>query len=118
MIHVSELKKTFTTYERGGTFREALLSLFVRKRKTVDAVKGISFDIKEGELVGFLGPNGAGKSTTIKILTGILYPTSGTVDVMGFVPWKERKNMSGTLVRYSGRNLSYCGTSRRSILSA
>jgi ABC-2 type transport system ATP-binding protein len=91
MIHVSELKKTFTTYERGGTFREALLSLFVRKRKTVDAVKGISFDIKEGELVGFLGPNGAGKSTTIKILTGILYPTSGTVDVMGFVPWKERK---------------------------
>ena len=53
MIHVSELKKTFTTYERGGTFREALLSLFVRKRKTVDAVKGISFDIKEGELVGF-----------------------------------------------------------------
>ncbi|UZQ85675.1 ATP-binding cassette domain-containing protein [Thermoclostridium stercorarium] len=96
MIHVSELKKTFVSYERGSSFTEALLSLFVRKKKIVEAVKGISFDIEEGELVGFLGPNGAGKSTTIKILTGILHPTSGTVNVMGFTPWKERKNMSGT----------------------
>jgi len=91
MIHVADLKKTFTTYERGGSFREALLSLIIRKKKNIDAIKGISFDIEEGELVGFLGPNGAGKSTTIKILTGILHPTSGSVDVMGFVPWKERK---------------------------
>lgn len=91
MIHVSELKKTFTTYERGGTFREALISLFVRKKKTVNAVKGISFDIEEGELVGFLGPNGAGKSTTIKILTGIMHPTSGEVDIMGYTPWKNRR---------------------------
>ncbi|AGC67066.1 ATP-binding transport protein NatA [Thermoclostridium stercorarium subsp. stercorarium DSM 8532] len=91
MIHVSELKKTFVSYERGSSFTEALLSLFVRKKKIVEAVKGISFDIEEGELVGFLGPNGAGKSTTIKILTGILHPTSGTVNVMGFTPWKERK---------------------------
>lgn len=91
MIHVSELKKTFTTYERGSSFREALLSLVVRKKKRVDALKGISFDIEEGELVGFLGPNGAGKSTTLKILTGILHPTSGSVDIMGFTPWKERK---------------------------
>lgn len=91
MIHVADLKKTFTSYERGSSFGEALLSLFVRKIKTVEAVKGISFDIEEGELVGFLGPNGAGKSTTIKILTGILYPTSGTVDIMGYTPWKERK---------------------------
>jgi len=91
MIHVSGLRKTFTSYERGSSFREALLSLFIRKRKTVEAVKGISFDIEEGELVGFLGPNGAGKSTTIKILTGILHPTSGSVDIMGFTPWKERK---------------------------
>lgn len=91
MIHVSDLKKTFTTYERGGTFREALLSLFIRKKKSIDALKGISFDIEEGELIGFLGPNGAGKSTTIKILTGILFPTSGNVDIMGFIPWKNRK---------------------------
>ena len=91
MIHVADLKKTFTTYERGGSFREALLSLIIRKKKNIDAIKGISFDIEEGELVGILGPNGAGKSTTIKILTGILHPTSGSVDVMGFVPWKERK---------------------------
>ncbi|HEY8420348.1 MAG TPA: ATP-binding cassette domain-containing protein [Thermoclostridium sp.] len=91
MIHVSDLKKTFTSYERGSSFGEALLSLFIRKKKIIEAVKGISFDIEEGELVGFLGPNGAGKSTTIKILTGILHPTSGTVDIMGFTPWKERK---------------------------
>jgi len=91
MIHVSDLRKVYTAYERGSSFGEALLSLIVRKKKTVEAVRGISFDIEEGELVGFLGPNGAGKSTTIKILTGILYPTSGTVDVMGFTPWKERK---------------------------
>lgn len=91
MIHVSELRKVYTSYERGSSFGEALLSLFVRKKKTIEAVKGISFDIEEGELVGFLGPNGAGKSTTIKILTGILYPTSGKVDVMGYTPWKERK---------------------------
>lgn len=91
MIHVSELKKTFTTYERGSSFREALLSLFIRKKKSIEAIKGISFDIEEGELVGFLGPNGAGKSTTVKILTGILHPTSGSVDIMGFTPWKERK---------------------------
>lgn len=91
MIHVSDLKKTFTTYERGGTFREAIISLFIRRKKSIEALKGISFNIGEGELVGFLGPNGAGKSTTLKILTGILYPTSGTVDIMGFIPWKNRR---------------------------
>lgn len=91
MIKVDKLTKTFTSYERGATFREALKSLIVRKKKFVEALKGVSFEIEEGELVGFLGPNGAGKSTTLKILTGILYPTSGSVEIMGYVPWKERK---------------------------
>ena len=91
MIKVEKLTKTYTTYERGGTLAEALKSLIIRKKKTVEALKGVSFEIGEGELIGFLGPNGAGKSTTLKILTGILYPTSGSVDVMGYVPWKERK---------------------------
>ncbi len=91
MIKVEKLTKTYTSYERGGTFREALKSLIVRKKKTVEALKEVSFEIEEGELIGFLGPNGAGKSTTLKILTGILYPTSGNVDIMGFVPWRDRR---------------------------
>jgi ABC-2 type transport system ATP-binding protein len=91
MIKVDKLTKTYTSYERGGTFREALKSLVIRKKKTVEALKAVSFEIGEGELIGFLGPNGAGKSTTLKILTGILYPTSGSVEIMGYVPWKDRR---------------------------
>lgn len=91
MIKVENLTKTYTTYERGGTFREALKSLVVRKKKLVEALKSVSFEIEEGELIGFLGPNGAGKSTTLKILTGILFPTSGQVEIMGYVPWKDRR---------------------------
>ena len=91
MIEVRQLTKTYETYHRGHSFREALASLVRRKKVTVEAVKGISFRIEKGEIVGFLGPNGAGKSTTLKMLTGVLHPTSGEADVMGFVPWKHRK---------------------------
>lgn len=91
LITVENLSKIYKSYERGNTFREAFKSLFVRKPVYVNALKEISFSIKQGELVGFLGPNGAGKSTTLKILTGILHPTSGNVDIMGYTPWKHRK---------------------------
>jgi ABC-2 type transport system ATP-binding protein len=91
IIHIAHLSKTYVTYERGNSFREVLSSMIVRKTKPVQAVKNISFDVNEGELVGFLGPNGAGKSTTLKILTGVLYPTSGAVTVLGYTPWKDRK---------------------------
>jgi len=91
IIKVENLTKTYKSYERGNTFREAVYSLFVRKTKYVEALKGISFTMEKGELVGFLGPNGAGKSTTLKILTGILFPTGGKVDIMGYTPWKDRK---------------------------
>lgn len=91
MIKVDKLTKTYTSYERGGTLREAVKSLFIRKKKIVEALKEVSFEIGEGELIGFLGPNGAGKSTTLKILTGILYPTSGSVEIMGYCPWKDRR---------------------------
>src|SRR5690349_7544549 len=91
MIKVRDLRKSYDSYERGSTFREAVKSLFVRETKTIHALDGISLDIGEGELVGFLGPNGAGKSTTLKILTGILHPTSGEVNIMNYVPWKQRK---------------------------
>lgn len=68
-----------------------LRTLFTRQHDVVSAVEDVSFDIEPGELVGYLGPNGAGKSTTIKMLTGIMVPTSGTGEVAGLTPWKERE---------------------------
>lgn len=91
MIHVKDLKKTYKSYRRGSNFLETLKSIFKRKTDYVDAVKGISFDIAKGELIGFIGPNGAGKSTTLKMLTGVLHPTSGEVEIMGYTPWQDRK---------------------------
>jgi ABC-2 type transport system ATP-binding protein len=90
-IQVMNLMKTYESFERGHTFLEALKSMVVRKKKIVEAVKGVSFQISEGEIIGFLGPNGAGKSTTLKMLSGVLEPTSGEVSILGYVPWKERK---------------------------
>ena len=86
MIHVANLVKTFTVNQRGGGLR----ALFAPRRRTVTAVKDISFALQEGEMVGYLGPNGAGKSTTIKMLTGLLVPSSGEVLVDGMIPWKNR----------------------------
>lgn len=91
LISVRELTKVYKTYERGSSFISILKGLFVRKTILVEALKGISFDIKAGEIVSFLGPNGAGKSTTLKILTGILFPSAGTVNALNYVPWKHRK---------------------------
>lgn len=91
IISVNGLKKTYLTHERGSSFIEAVKSMFVRKTVLVEALKSISFDVEEGEILGFLGPNGAGKSTTLKILTGVLYPTSGEADILGYNPWRQRK---------------------------
>ncbi|MBN1412905.1 MAG: ATP-binding cassette domain-containing protein [Spirochaetales bacterium] len=90
-IVVNNLKKTFITYTRGHTFRDAVKSLFKRQKMVVEALKGITFLVEQGELTGFLGPNGAGKSTTLKILTGVLFPTGGDASVLGYIPWKHRK---------------------------
>ena len=89
-IHVKDLKKTFKTHKREHGLFSAVKSLFKREYKTKHALKGVNFDIKEGEIVGFIGPNGAGKSTTIKVLSGVLYPTSGVVNTLGYTPWKDR----------------------------
>lgn len=91
IIQVRELRKNYMTYQRGASFRETLKSVFKRKAITVEAVKGLTFEVAEGDIVGFLGPNGAGKSTTLKMLTGVLHPTSGEVQILGFTPWKQRK---------------------------
>jgi ABC-2 type transport system ATP-binding protein len=90
VIEVKDLRKTFKTHKREAGFGNAVKSLFKREYVITDALKGISFTIEEGEVVGFIGPNGAGKSTTIKALSGILYPSGGEVNVLGFIPWKDR----------------------------
>ena len=91
LISVRNLHKAYTTYHRGESFGDTVKSLFVREKTVLQAVKDISFDIAEGEILGLLGPNGAGKSTTIKMLTGVLFPTSGEIQVMEFVPFRDRK---------------------------
>lgn len=90
IIEVERLSKTYVTHKREEGALGALKSLVTRQKVEVHAVQEVSFTIEEGELVGFLGPNGAGKTTTLKMLSGILYPTSGKASVMGYVPW-ERK---------------------------
>ena len=91
VIEVQGLTKTFRTYKKKPGLTGALTGLFHREHQITLAVKDVSFAIKEGELVGFLGPNGAGKTTTLKMLSGLLYPTSGAARVLGYVPW-ERKD--------------------------
>jgi ABC-2 type transport system ATP-binding protein len=88
-IAARDLRKTYVVPEREAGLRAALTSLVRRKTREVAAVREISFDIAPGEIVGFLGPNGAGKTTTLKMLSGLLHPTSGTVDVLGFTPWQR-----------------------------
>jgi ABC-2 type transport system ATP-binding protein len=91
LISVSDLSKTFTSVRRREGIAGSLKDLFHRDKFEVKAVEGISFEVAEGELIGFIGPNGAGKSTTIKMLTGILKPSTGSISVMGYSPFADRK---------------------------
>jgi ABC-2 type transport system ATP-binding protein len=92
VIRVAELTKIFNVPEREAGLRAAVKSLFRRKTRDVTAVDAISFEIGPGEVVGFLGPNGAGKTTTLKMLSGLLYPTSGEGRVLGHVPSRREKD--------------------------
>ncbi len=89
-ILVQDLAKSYRVSEREPGALGALAGLFHRRYRTVEALKGISFSLERGELMGFIGPNGAGKSTTIKILSGILEPLSGRCEIDGLVPWRDR----------------------------
>ncbi|MGA8269212.1 MAG: ATP-binding cassette domain-containing protein, partial [Candidatus Acidiferrales bacterium] len=97
LIQVRELSKHFRTYHRREGIWGGLQNLFVRDYKTVAAVDRVSFTIDRGEMVGYIGPNGAGKSTSIKMLTGILVPTSGEAVVNGFVPYRQRRRYVKTI---------------------
>ncbi len=96
-IEVRELSKHFRTFQRREGVWGSIQNLFVREYRTVQAVDRINFAVERGEMVGYIGPNGAGKSTTIKMLTGILVPTSGVVRANGFVPYHQRRQYVKTI---------------------
>ena len=91
IINVADLHKHFKVNKHRRGLTGAVRALFSSESTLVRAVDGISFSVEPGELVGYLGPNGAGKSTTLKMLTGLLVPTSGEVHANGHVPWRDRK---------------------------
>ncbi len=89
-ISVKNLQKHYQVHQKEPGLLGSFKSLFNRKYQTVKAVDDISFDINQGELIGFIGPNGAGKTTSLKCLSGLLYPTSGQVKVLGYNPWDRK----------------------------
>lgn len=89
VIEAKGLNKAYRIYKKQPGFSGAVRGLFHRQYETTHAVKDVNFTVEEGELVGFLGPNGAGKTTTLKMLSGLLYPTSGTASVLGYTPWER-----------------------------
>ncbi len=91
IIDFQDICKTFKVPERKKGRFSMLSNFFKRKHKMVHALQNVSFSIEEGDIVGYIGPNGAGKSTTIKIMSGILTPSSGTCQINGLVPWKNRR---------------------------
>lgn len=93
-VTVSGLVKTFRTKRKASGLAASLRSLLQPDYGIVHAVSGISFTVEEGEALAFIGPNGAGKSTTIKMLTGILHPSGGQADVLGYVPWRQRERLA------------------------
>ena len=94
VIEVKGLSKVFNIKSKG------------KEKKTLTAVDNVNFEVRQGEIIGFIGPNGAGKSTTIKMMTGILYPTSGEVSVCGFNPWEQRKEMTYHIATMFGQKSS------------
>lgn len=91
MIQAEHLQKIFRVRKRNAGFKNAAKAFFSREYKEIHALNDVSFRIEDGEAVGYIGPNGAGKSSTIKILSGILTPDSGTCVIDGRVPWKDRR---------------------------
>ncbi|MCB2300777.1 ABC transporter ATP-binding protein [Clostridium tagluense] len=94
IIKVDNLCKTFKVKTKEQGLRGSVKSIFSPSYRAIDAVNNISFEVEKGEILAFIGPNGAGKSTTIKMMTGILYPSSGNIEVLGMNPATERKELS------------------------
>jgi ABC-2 type transport system ATP-binding protein len=91
VIRLRDLRKVYTVHEREAGVLASMRSLVRRRSRDIAAVDGVSFDVQPGEIVGFLGPNGAGKTTTLKMLSGLLYPSGGQVQVLGHDPWRRER---------------------------
>jgi ABC-2 type transport system ATP-binding protein len=102
-ISVRKLSKKYWFYEKEEGLAGSIKSFFQKNKTTVNAVREISFDMECGEVVGFIGPNGAGKTTTLKMLSGILHPTEGHIEVMGCVPFRREKSFLKTITLISGQ---------------
>ena len=102
IITVKDLTKTFPYSVKEKGLKGSLHNLFARQTLQKTAVNGVSFAVEQGEAVGLLGPNGAGKTTTLKMLAGILYPTSGTVTVAGYLPWGAPAGLSAPVCHRDG----------------
>jgi ABC-2 type transport system ATP-binding protein len=89
IIEIQGLTKSYRTYQKQEGLLASVRGLFKREYRDVEAVRGIDLEVETGEFVAFLGPNGAGKTTTLKLLSGVINPTSGTAHVMGYVPWRR-----------------------------
>lgn len=103
VIRLRQLRKHYVIHERESGALAAARSLFVRKKKEIKAVDGIDLTVQRGEIVGFLGPNGAGKTTTLKMLSGLLHPTDGEADVLGFQPWERRREFLANITLVMGQ---------------
>ncbi len=103
IIFVKNLSKHFKQYKKEPGLLGGVKSLFKREYQTIRAVDDISFEIAPGEFVGFIGPNGAGKTTTLKCLSGLLYPTNGIAEVMGFTPFDRKKEYLRSISLVTGQ---------------
>ncbi len=103
IIEVEGLEKTFKTRDREAGLASSLRSFIAPRYRERQAVKHISFSLEAGEVLAFIGPNGAGKSTTIKVLTGILYPSGGKATVLGLTPWRERRKLAFRIASIYGQ---------------
>ena len=111
-IIVEHLSKNFEITEKKQGLAGSISSLIKPKKKVVRALKKVSFTIKEGELVGFIGPNGAGKTTTLKVLSGLLYPTAGFIQVLGYDPWNRNPNFLKEIALVMGQKINFGGICR------
>jgi ABC-2 type transport system ATP-binding protein len=108
MIEAIKLHKEYKILQREHGLLGAIKSFILPKYKRIDAIKNVSFSIQKGKIVGFIGPNGAGKSTTIKIMVGILSPTSGEIKINGLDPFKNRKEYAKSFGVGSSQNCVHC----------